>query len=27
MAGPQNHDLEAAEAAWAFFRDKRAGGR
>ncbi len=27
VAGPQNHDLEAAEAAWAFFRDKRSGAR
>jgi polyhydroxybutyrate depolymerase len=27
VAGHQNHDLEAAEAAWAFFKGKRAGGR
>ncbi len=26
IVGPQNCDLEAAEAAWAFFRDKRAAG-
>ncbi len=24
LVGPQNHDLEAAEVAWQFFRDKQA---